>query len=214
MTYYDELDSFMGAVRMAQVGTRDDKKLYAKATGRVGDVPLLGPYGIRADEWVGLTEQAGIPGAKWQDRTAQEAVMRYKFTQLYNQYGGKWDGVAVAWKAGDVAADLIVNQGHPIEAVVGEGSSILSSYVADTMVEAQEPMGGTDVARQAMDTAPFANAGLMDEASAKPVQQKQSADEAVTNVLTSMRDQQIARAPEPEEGGMTDGNDELGVAQE
>ncbi len=62
MSFFDELDSFMGAVRQSNTGSPDNAENYQRVYGN-GNVRLLGPYMIRSDEWEPLAEQAGIPGA-------------------------------------------------------------------------------------------------------------------------------------------------------
>ncbi len=206
MSYYEDLQRFKDSVKVANVGKADDTKQYEKVTGKVAGVPLLGPYQIRSDEWDALAEDAGYKGATWQDRGAQEAVMSFKFTQLYNQYRGKWDGVAVAWKAGTEAARLIVEEGHPINTVItGRGAEVMQTYVNEvvgTLAETQ--VGEGEFERAATYDGPFANAALVDERP-KHVRERKDPGEAVTGMLTSMRDRQLGKAQQvPSEPSATE----------
>ena len=199
MTFYDELASFMKAVAQSNGTTAAANADYQKVTGRSGDVALLGPYQIRADEWDMLSSEAGIGGAPWQDRYAQEAVVRYQFTKLYNQYDGRWDGVAVAWKAGEQAANFIVNEGYPIQEIIsGEGAANMQSFINDTMTDSQSDIA-PQAAMQAKEVGPFANAALATPPRPAKTEQQMAPADAVTGMLTSMRNNQIAGIPEPVE---------------
>lgn len=200
MSYYDELDSFMTAVRQSNGVLTGEPGSYQKVTGRAGDVPLLGPYMIRADEWDSLSVEAGIGGAPWQDKYAQEAVIRYQFTKLYNQYDGRWDGVSVAWMAGEKAANFIVNDGYPIQEVItGDGASQLQGFINSTMMDADSATDmPAEAAMQAKETGPFANAALATPPRPAGTEQQMAAPDAVMGLLTSMRNSQLSDVPEPE----------------
>lgn len=214
MSFYDELEAFMSSIRMAQTGT-PDAPMFERVTGRSGTARLLGPYGIRSDEWEELSAVTGIKGAPWQDKYAQEAVVRHQLTRLYNQYG-KWDVVAVAWRAGEDVANR-VNEGETLSQVIkGDGVTQLQNWVNDTMAGAQVVpsssmaevertgvpsgnIGDTDAAdhqdpfaRAAVTSGPFANASLVDESQNKP-RKRITPDRAIADMLTSMRDKQVAR---------------------
>lgn len=198
MSYYDELESFMGAVASSNGMLKSGNSDYQKVSGRVGDVPLLGPYMIRADEWDRLADEAGIGGAPWQDRYAQEAVVRYQFTKLYNQYEGRWDGVAVAWNAGEEAANFIINDGYPIqEVIVGNGAANVQRFINDTMTDSQTEVA-PQAAMQAKEVGPFANAALATPPRPAGTEQQMAAPDAVIGMLTSMRNSQLSDVPEPE----------------
>ena len=210
MSFYEELEAFMGSMRVTQTGTGETKDLYERVTGRAGDVPLLGPYGIRSDEWESLAGATGIQGARWQDKRAQRAVVENQLTRLYNQYGGRWDVVAVAWKAGEAVANRIAD-GETIDQVVGgEGDvSMLQGYVNDVMATAQITPSTDQPSRErkgpfeqaALASGPFANAPLVQDGSSK-VQSKVTPDRVVSDVLTAMRDKQVARG-EVDDGSTT-----------
>ncbi len=205
MSFYEELDAYMKSVRLRQGGSSEDTMLYEKVTGRSGDVALLGPYGIRSDEWGQLAEQAGISGANWRDKSAQEAVVRHQFTRLYNQYGGRWDAVSVAWKAGEEVANRVINDGNAIDKVVaGDGASVLQAYVNDTMLDSVNEPDPSTMAQRAVSYEPFANAGLVNQ-QPEPIRETMNPRDAITNMLTSMRDKQVATTSV--EGGETDGSE-------
>ena len=193
MTFYDELEQVKAGIRIAQTGRDNDPKSYEKVTGEIGGVLLYGPYGIRADEWETFADQAGIKGARWQDRGAQEAVMDQQLTMAYNQYEGRWDGAVIAWRAGNEAARLVVTEGHPINSVIaGDGAVILQDYVNEVIPTESVGISPVESSSQAMSHGPFANASLVDRRPEK-VRSKKDPGEAVTAMLTSMRDNQVRR---------------------
>ena len=210
MSFYEELEAFMGSMRVTETGTGETKDLYERVTGRSGDTPLLGPYGIRSDEWEELASQSGLQGARWQDRQAQNAVVEQQLTRLYNQFEGRWDLVAVAWQAGEGVADRIAN-GETIDQVVrGEGDvDTLQSYVNDVMATAQITPSEAKPSRErqgpfeqaALSSGPFANAPLVQTGNSK-VQSKVKPETVITDVLTAMRDKQVARG-EVDDGSET-----------
>jgi hypothetical protein len=197
MSYYEQLEKFKGQVRVAMVGTADDRKMYEKVTGRVGGVPLLGPYGIRSDEWAVFTSEAGIEGARWQDKGAQEAVINHQLTKLYNRYDGRWDGVAVAWQAGEAAADRIVTDNEPIATVIkGEGASALQGWVDDVIgpLENVAP-GPEDFSDAATYNGPFANATLVSRGQPTVTKQRDPGD-VIAARLTQMKRTQMSSIEE------------------
>lgn len=199
MSYYDQLEKFKTQMRIAMTGVADDRKMYEKVTGQAGGVPLLGPYGIRSDEWVVLASEAGIEGARWQDKGAQEAVINHQLTKLYNRYEGKWDGVAVAWQVGEAAADRIVSGGEPIsKVVVGEGAIALQGWVDDVIkpLESVAP-GPEDFSSAATYSGPFANASLTSVDPPLTTQQSDPGD-VITARLTQMKKAQMSSVT-PEE---------------
>ena len=210
MSFYEELEAFMGSMRVTQTGTGETKDLYERVTGRVGETPLLGPYGIRSDEWEALAGQSGLQGARWQDKQAQTAVVEQQLTRLYNQFEGRWDLVAVAWQAGEGVADRIAN-GETIEQVVGGEGDVdtLQSYVNDVMGTAQitpstelpsrERQGPFEQA--ALSSAPFANAPLVQSGNNK-VRSKTTPDRVISDVLMTMIEKQLARG-EVDDGATT-----------
>lgn len=98
-------DKFAAAIRNAETGTPEGD--YAAVRGLVrGQARLLGAYGVASDEWDRLAEENGYAGARWQDRRAQDRVMKGVFEALYRKYGD-WRLVATAWKGGEAVADAL-----------------------------------------------------------------------------------------------------------
>jgi hypothetical protein len=188
MSFYEQLDQMKTAIKLSQTGTADDRMDYTKVTGQAGGVPLLGPYSIRSDEWAEMAANAGIEGARWQDGGAQEAVMSYQLTRLYNQYGGRWDGVALAWRAGEEAAELIVNQGYPIsEVITGSGAEELQLYVNDVIKGVDKTkVGPGEFEDAATYEGPFSNVPLVDDRPRK-VRETRDPTDVVMEGLTRMR---------------------------
>ncbi len=209
MSYYDQLQQFKTAVRATRYGAADDTKAYEKVIGMSGGVPLIGPYGFRADEWPTLAEQAGIPGARWQDRGAQESVADYLFTALFNRYGGRWDGVATAWEAGTKVADRIILNGEPIEQVVKQSEQLTRIVTDVTRAIDTEPIDMMEFAVGATAASPFATAPLGEDRP-RPAKSKVDPEAAVIDMLTAIRDKQVA-GKEVESGGtLEDGEQGLG----
>jgi hypothetical protein len=206
MSYYDTLENFKASVRIAQSGSADDTMNYERVVGSAGGVLLLGPYGIRSDEWQTLTEQAGIPGARWQDRYAQEAVINHQFTMLYNRYGGQWSGVALAWRAGTGVADRVVADGEPIASVVdGDGADELQLWLDTTVGSVEDlPYEPTQFTQQATSHGPFATVEMM-EAKPQKAEKQVDPEQAVTEMLTALRDSQVKGKE-----AMLDGTTEVG----
>lgn len=90
-----ELQAFMRSIGQLESGGRyhilGPQTKYGRPRGK---------YQILDSNWSAWAKEAGIPGADWRDPSAQERVAAYKFLQYYNNYGGRWDAVAVAWFAG------------------------------------------------------------------------------------------------------------------
>lgn len=96
------VEIFQRAVRIAETGPPDGD--YTAIRGIVrGSARLLGAYGVPSDEWEGLAADAGMPGARWQDPKAQDAVTRHTFQRLADKFLD-WRWVAMAWKAGEEGA--------------------------------------------------------------------------------------------------------------
>jgi hypothetical protein len=100
-----ELVTFMAAIRNSESGSFDGNYGLQNRDG-------LGAYGISRGNWSKWTTEAGLPGADWHSRSAQDAVARFKMTQMYNRYGD-WRLVQLAWLYGSEAADLAKTNGLP-----------------------------------------------------------------------------------------------------
>lgn len=74
-TDVEALDSIMERIRMAESG--DDYSASSTVRGSDGGTDSkVGAYGIMLSKWDALAAAAGIPGADWRDRAAQDAVAR------------------------------------------------------------------------------------------------------------------------------------------
>ena len=99
------------------------------ATGKPISVQALGAYGILDINWSVWSKQAGLEGADWKDKSAQDAVAKYKVQEYFNKYG-TWDLVSVAWFAGPGAANELKRTGTlDMEQQDSNGTDI-SDYVA------------------------------------------------------------------------------------
>lgn len=101
----DELESFLGGIRTAESGS--PQGVY---TARNASSGAYGAYQIMPAYWESWAAQAGIPGASMSDPAAQDRVARFKLTEYYNRFGS-WDLAAVAWRAGPVIAQNILEGG-------------------------------------------------------------------------------------------------------
>lgn len=200
MTYYDELDNVMAAMRQRADGSSTES--YQKLN-RDGQKVTIGPYRIPVEEWDDLTADAGIMGAPWYDRVAQNAVVRHQLTRLYSQYGGRWDVAVAGWEAGEQVADRMA-QGETIDQIVaGEGAARLNEFVTNVAPAADPEATTTDLSMQAITGSPFAAAGMRPSEAPPPVRKRPQSSDVISQVLTTMRDRQVARG-----GGAND------VAQE
>ena len=100
-----QIDSFMAAIRMQESGTYEGNYI-AQGMMQDGD-RAIGAYGIMSQNWQAYAASAGIAGANWRDPAAQDIVARAKMQADFKRYGS-WSLVAVAWYAGNVAADRVV----------------------------------------------------------------------------------------------------------
>jgi len=197
MSFYDELETFMGKIANAHTGVSKGREPEMMDRRSRDGARLIGKYGIRADEWDQLAAEAGLEGADMFDKFAQEAVMRYQFTSLYNRYGGRWDGVAVAWKAGTQAAEYIVNQGYAINDVISSGNAgVLTSYVSEVKMDAQDRPEGFSDPQNVMSDGPFVRQGdEPQQLQTQPVRSNaRDPGQAVMSMLTSLRKNQTSMA--------------------
>ena len=193
-----EVDIFAAAMRKTETGRYDPK---FRATSYVGwdsvsETRLVGSYSIPEAQWGILADQAGLPGARWQDPAAQDIVMKTIFTQLFEEYQD-WRLVAVAWKAGQEVADNLVNDPSGLQR---EKTGNLKKYV-DTVIADAKTYQGPELPMpeegQETSTNPFAIAktfGSSQQGAASP-----KPGDMVRNTLITMRDSQRKRPPMEEE---------------
>ena len=105
----EQLDSFMAGIRLVESGSAAGNYSAIGPTTPEGN-RARGAYQIMEQFWDGWAAQAGLPGADWHSRAAQDRVARYKFTQYYNKYRD-WALVAIAWFKGPGIADQAQRDG-------------------------------------------------------------------------------------------------------
>ena len=107
MAPQSQVASFMASIRRQQSGDYN------------GNYPSQGPdgigaYGISQKNWRVYAAATGLRKANWRDPRAQDAVAKAKITSDYQKYGD-WSLVAVAWYAGNAAADAMQQQGTKVD---------------------------------------------------------------------------------------------------
>lgn len=121
-----ELGAFMAAIRKQEssdnYGAIGPSTRYGRARGA---------YQILASNWDSWAAQAGLPGADWRDKDAQDRVATHQFTRLFQKYG-RWDAVAVAWFAGEGRADRFIADPGSV-AGISDGGSTIANYVRKAM---------------------------------------------------------------------------------
>ncbi|CQR74172.1 hypothetical protein SOV_22990 [Sporomusa ovata DSM 2662] len=85
-----------------------------------GDYDAIGPeidgdrargkYQIMESNWPSWAENAGLPADAPMTPENQERVVDAKMKEYYNEFGGDWGKVAIAWHAGPGRADLMDEQ--------------------------------------------------------------------------------------------------------
>ena len=89
----EDVNAVAAAIRVVE--SNDDYR-YQAATDISGTrTRKLGAYGIVQDRWEALASAAGIAGATWNDRGAQDYIARQSLQRNYEQLGD-WTMAAVA----------------------------------------------------------------------------------------------------------------------
>lgn len=103
--FNSQLQSFKAAITDVESGGNYD------AIGpEIGGDRARGKYQIMESNWPSWAEVAGLPAdAPWTPEN-QERVADAKFREYYNQFGGDWGKVAIAWHAGPNRANLSEEQ--------------------------------------------------------------------------------------------------------
>lgn len=132
MTFSETLDNFAIAVRVAEHG-KDAKANYTFYGDWLPNrkTRLLGAYKIPANQWAELAASAGVAKADWRSSAVQDVVAKEQFARLYGKYQD-WQLVALAWKAGEDAADKLVNAQARISDIPGDVGTALRTYVTKT----------------------------------------------------------------------------------
>ena len=89
------LSEFMAGLRRMESGSFEGD--YTIASNPSG--PYRGAYQIHNDNWALWAQEAGLGGAVWTDRVAQNEVAAHRL-QGYYDYFGDWGLVAMAWHDG------------------------------------------------------------------------------------------------------------------
>lgn len=129
-----ELDVFMAAIRRRESGSFAGK--YDAIGRRVANGDRArGAYQIMGQYWDGWAKAAGIPGADWRSRMAQDTVARYLMTKYYEEYGD-WRLVAAAWNGGRGAANKARKEGFgAISPEVQGYVKAVTGYMHDAVAE-------------------------------------------------------------------------------
>lgn len=106
---------------------------YGQVRGQVRQSRIVGAYGFAGDDWTQMAADAGLEGARWSDPRAQDLVAQRTFDSLWRKYRD-WRLVAVAWKAGEAAADAIVEAPSLLDE---PGLKEVKSYVTEVMRQAR-----------------------------------------------------------------------------
>lgn len=144
----EELPIFMAAIRRLESGS------YEGNYGAMGVMTssghrARGAYQIMEQYWAGWAAEAGLAGADWRSRKAQDAVARHRMTKLYEEFGS-WDLVAIAWFAGPSKARRAAEQG--LESVaqlrdvvgtsVGKYVARIGNYMREAPAEYKDAVSG------------------------------------------------------------------------
>ena len=131
-----ELQAFMRSIGKLESGGRyhilGPQTKYGRPRGK---------YQILDSNWDAWAREAGIPNADWRDPSAQERVASYKFLQYYNQFGGRWDAVAVAWFAGPGRARKWVKNPNSVGGMADVLGTSVATYVQKAMNGMQSNLG-------------------------------------------------------------------------
>jgi hypothetical protein len=73
-----------------------------------------GAYQITGKNWDNWTRGAGIPGADWRSRSAQDRVAAFAISRMLARYGNP-DLVSLAWYAGSMIADEVARARIPVD---------------------------------------------------------------------------------------------------
>lgn len=131
MIDYRHMEPLMAAVRAVETNNTDNySQVRASSTGS----PAVGAYGFPQDRWPLLAAGAGLGGADWRSREAQDYVAGFWMDRLYQMYGMA-DLVATAWIGGTRSADTVARRGYQGLASITNG--VIRRYVE----KVQEALG-------------------------------------------------------------------------
>lgn len=128
-----ELDRFMWAISQRESGHNYQAMgpSYHPRYGRA-----LGRYQVMSKIMPSWTRAAGLGHMSisqfLNSPRAQDTVARWRMSQLYRQYAGRWDLVATAWFGGEGAANRVRQTGS-YSSWGGDGFTSMPTYVRDVM---------------------------------------------------------------------------------
>lgn len=104
-----DLGTFMAATRRIESGSFNGN--YSAIGVPVRGDRARGAYQIMGRNWPSWSRAAGLPGADWRDRYAQDRVAAYWMTEYFKRYGN-WELVAAAWYGGGGYANRLAARGY------------------------------------------------------------------------------------------------------
>lgn len=104
-----DLGTFMAATRRIESGSFEGN--YGAIGVPVRGDRARGAYQIMGNNWSSWAKAAGLPGANWRDRYAQDRVAAYWMTEYFKRYGN-WELVAAAWYGGGGYANRLAARGY------------------------------------------------------------------------------------------------------
>lgn len=172
--FSQELNAFMAAIGKQESGGRyhvlGPQTKYGRPRGK---------YQILDSNWDAWSKAAGIPGADWRDPAAQERVAAYMFTRYYEQYGGRWDAVAVAWFAGPGRAKKFIANPRSVTAMQDVLGTSVGAYVEKAMRQMQVNLGRDPMQSGYQDFSPNA----YEREHNPPIEEQVPQDEAIRSVM-------------------------------
>ncbi len=165
------------AAQAIRIVESDDDYRYQQAVSIGGtSTRRLGAYGIVSDRWEALAQAAGIPGADWNDRAAQDYIARKKLQNSYERYGD-WDVAAISFRFGDKAAAALSERGMTDPASIeAAGYKDIANYLRN--IKKSTPMTDQSVS---------GSIGQPGTTQQKTNPTRRRADEIVRNQLVAMR---------------------------
>lgn len=131
-----DLGTFMAATRRIESGAYEGR--YGAIGRPVRGDRARGAYQIMGRNWGPWSAAAGLPGANWRDRAAQDRVAAYWMTEYFKRYGN-WELVAAAWYGGGGYANRLAARGY--EGPQDIPSSDIRRYVQKVAGYMQEAQG-------------------------------------------------------------------------
>ena len=140
----NNVEETAASVRMVET---DDDYRYQQDVSVGGEAEQrLGAYGILASRWGELADAAGIGGATWNDRGAQDRIAREKLNRSYEVLGD-WTMAAVSFRYGLNIAQALTDRGatDPVS-VEQAGHKDIANYMRalrDGIPQPESPVTGT-----------------------------------------------------------------------